>query len=83
MFYGGKADEDNTFGVLDIDGAFRGSKWQLAYQFARSFENEKGDYAASAGFTNISETWIICSALEQLGIILMLIRLDMCPGREH
>jgi hypothetical protein len=52
-----KQTKENTSGVLDIDGAFRGSNWQLAYQIARSFENEKGDYAASAGFTNISETW--------------------------
>jgi hypothetical protein len=53
----GKQTNENTYGVIDVDGAFRGSNWQLAYQFARSFENENGDYAASAGFTNISETW--------------------------
>ena len=53
----GKQNQDNTYGVIDIDGAFRGSDWQLAYQFARSFENSKGDYAASAGFTNFSESW--------------------------
>jgi len=53
----GKQTKENTYGVVDIDGAFRGSNWQLAYQFARSFENENGDYAASAGFTNVSETW--------------------------
>lgn len=53
----GKQTKDDTYGVIDIDGAFRGSDWQLAYQFARSFENENGDYAASAGFTNFSESW--------------------------
>jgi len=53
----GKQTKEDTYGVIDIDGAFRGSDWQLAYQFARSFENEEGDYAASVGFTNISETW--------------------------
>ena len=52
-----KQTKENTQGVIDIDGAFRGSNWQLAYQIARSFENSEGDYAASAGFTNISETW--------------------------
>ena len=53
----GKQTKENTYGVIDIDGAFRGSNWQLAYQVARSFENENGDFAASAGFTNISDTW--------------------------
>jgi len=53
----GKQTKENTYGVIDIDGAFRGSDWQLAYQFARSFENSEGDYAASVGFTNVSETW--------------------------
>jgi len=53
----GKQTKDNTYGVIDIDGAFRGSDWQIAYQFARSFENSKGDYAASVGFKSISQTW--------------------------
>ena len=53
----GKQTKDNTYGVLDIDGAFRGADWQLAYQFARSFENSDGDYAASVGLTNFSKTW--------------------------
>ncbi|MCZ7609783.1 MAG: carbohydrate binding family 9 domain-containing protein [Ignavibacterium sp.] len=53
----GKQTKDNTYGVIDIDGAFRGSDWQLAYQFARSFENNKGDYAASIGFRSFSKTW--------------------------
>ncbi|MFZ1518390.1 MAG: DUF5916 domain-containing protein [Ignavibacteriaceae bacterium] len=52
-----KQNRENTFGVIDIDGAFRGSDWQLAYQVARSFENSDGDYAASIGFRNVSESW--------------------------
>ena len=52
-----KQTKENTYGVIDIDGAFRESDWQLAYQFARSFENSDGDFAASIGFRNISETW--------------------------
>ena len=52
-----KQTKENTLGVVDIDGAFRGSDWQLAYQFARSFENENGDYAASIGFTNSNNFW--------------------------
>ncbi|MBU0560260.1 MAG: carbohydrate binding family 9 domain-containing protein [Bacteroidetes bacterium] len=51
----GKHTEGNNFGVLDIDGAFRTSNWQLAYQFARSFNNSEGDYAFSAGFTKFEE----------------------------
>jgi hypothetical protein len=53
----GKQTKDDTYGVIDIDGAFRGSDWQLAYQFARSFENNNGDYAGSLGLTNFSKTW--------------------------
>jgi hypothetical protein len=54
----GKQTKDNTYGVIDIDGAFRESSWQLAYQFARSFENNKGGYAFSSGFRNFSNTWM-------------------------
>lgn len=53
----GKQDADTTNVVIDIDGAFRGSDWQLAYQFARSFKNDNGDYAFSAGFTQSGEDW--------------------------
>ena len=63
----GKQTKDNTYGVIDIDGAFRGSDWQLAYQFARSFENENGDYAASAGFTNFAESWVNLIRLRAIG----------------
>ena len=52
-----KQTKENTYGVIDIDGAFRESDWQLAYQFARSFENGDGDFAASIGFRNISDSW--------------------------
>ena len=51
----GKQTKDNTYGVIDIDGAFRESSWQLAYQLARSFKNDEGGYAFSAGFRNISD----------------------------
>jgi hypothetical protein len=53
----GKQTKDNTYAVIDIDGALRGSDWQLAYQFARSFENSKGDYAMSAGFNQMTNSW--------------------------
>jgi len=63
----GKQTKDNTYGVLDIDGAFRESDWQLAYQLARSFENLKGDYAASAGFTMNSEHWLSYARVRAVG----------------
>ncbi len=58
VLYVGKYNKYNHYGVLDIDGAFRGSSWQLAYQVARSFKGDEGDYALSAGFTNLDDTWI-------------------------
>lgn len=57
VLFVGKKTADNDYGVLDIDGAFRGSDWQLAYQVARSFKNSEGDFAVSAGFTQFKETW--------------------------
>lgn len=53
----GKQTKDNVYGVIDIDGALRGSDWQLSYQFARSFENSNGDYAMSAGFNQMTNAW--------------------------
>ncbi|MCX7874661.1 MAG: carbohydrate binding family 9 domain-containing protein [Melioribacteraceae bacterium] len=53
----GKQTTNNTYGVLDIDGAFRGSNWQLAYQLARSIKNNQGDFAASAGFRQFTDSW--------------------------
>ncbi|MDY0082548.1 MAG: DUF5916 domain-containing protein [Ignavibacteriaceae bacterium] len=63
----GKQTKNNTYGVIDIDGAFRGSDWQAAYQFARSFENNKGDYAASVGFNRITKTWGSLFRLRAIG----------------
>ncbi len=54
----GKNTRSGSSGVIDIDGALRGSGWQLAYQVARSFGNGDGDYAASAGLTVPGETWL-------------------------
>ncbi len=55
----GKHTADNNYGVIDIDGAFRQSQWQLSYQLARSFKNSDGDYAASAGLTSFGDDMII------------------------
>jgi hypothetical protein len=57
LFVGKQAGRD-TYGVLDIDGAFRTSTWQLAYQVARSIENASGDIAGSAGLTMLTRDWI-------------------------
>ncbi len=58
LLYVGKHTPDNTFGVFDIDGAFRTSSWQLAYQVASSFDRFSTGYAAAAGFTMIGDSWL-------------------------
>jgi hypothetical protein len=67
VLYVGKYTEGNTYGVLDIDGAFRESGWQLAYQFARSFKNNEGGYAASAGFTRFGNDWVTFARVRHVG----------------
>ena len=52
-----KSNKDYSTSVLDIDGAIRETNWQIAYQFARSFRNNEGDYAASIGYRGSSDTW--------------------------
>jgi len=58
ILYAAKHSKNNDYGVIDIDGALRTSKWQLAYQLARSFKNNEGDFAGAAGFTMIKPTWL-------------------------
>jgi hypothetical protein len=67
LLFVGKRTEDNTYGVIDIDGAFRESNWQLAYQFARSIENSKGDYAGSAGLTFSTNKWLSYARARAIG----------------
>ncbi|MFZ5518661.1 MAG: DUF5916 domain-containing protein [Candidatus Zhuqueibacterota bacterium] len=55
MMIVGKHSQTEDNGVIDIDGAFRTSSWQLAYQIARSFKNNQGDFGGSAGFLMFSE----------------------------
>lgn len=57
LLYVGKHTPDGFNGVVDIDGAFRESNWQLAYQVARSFKNSTGDFASSLGFKHGSSNW--------------------------
>jgi hypothetical protein len=58
LLFVGKSTDGQSNSVLDIDGAFRTSSWQLAYQLARSFTNGTGGYASSAGFTMFAEHWL-------------------------
>ena len=67
ILYVGKFNEYNHYGVLDVDGAFRGPNWQLAYQIARSFEGSEGDYAVSAGLTNFNDNWINLARARYIG----------------
>ena len=67
VLFVGKQTPDNTYGVIDIDGAFRESNWQLAYQFARSIENSEGDYAGSAGLTLSTDKWLSYARTRAVG----------------
>ncbi len=58
LLYAGKHTAANDYGVIDIDGALRTPKWQLAYQMARSFKNNQGDFAGAAGFTMVQPSWL-------------------------
>ncbi len=58
VLFVGKQTANDTYGVLDIDGAFRGSNWQIPYQISRSIKNNQGDFAFAAGFTQFAESWV-------------------------
>jgi len=55
VLFVGKHSFDQDDGVIDLDGAFRSSDWQLSYQLARSFKNREGDLATSAGLVMFKE----------------------------
>ena len=57
MLFVGKHTPGRVDGVLDIDGAFRSSSYQLAYQLARSINNGKGDFGGSMGFRLFTKDW--------------------------
>lgn len=67
VLFVGKQTPDNTYGVIDIDGAFRGTSWQVAYQLSRSIENGNGDYAGSLGFMNFGESWVNAVRTKYIG----------------
>lgn len=58
ILFVGKRTGSDLHGVLDIDGAFRTSDWQLAYQLARSIENSRGSFAGSAVFSMFGRTFM-------------------------
>ncbi len=53
----GKQTKDTTYGVVDVDGAFRQSDWQLSYQLARSVKNSAGDFGGSMGLVSTGKKW--------------------------
>lgn len=67
MLFVGKQTAKEKEGVIDVDGALRSSDWQLAYQLARSIKDSKGDFAASAGFTQKREKWMTSATGRYIG----------------
>ncbi len=67
MLFVGKQTHGYTEGVLDIDGALRTSTWQASYQFARSIQGSRGDYATSLGFTMFGEDWMNLVRIRAIG----------------
>ncbi len=67
ILFVGKQTKDTTYGVLDVDGAFRGSDWQLSYQAARSIKNSQGDFAYSSGFTSFTDKWMTYARSRYIG----------------
>ncbi len=59
LLYVGKNSAGDKNGVIDIDGAFRRSDWQLSYQVARSYKNDQGDYAGSMGLWIPKQKYLI------------------------
>ncbi len=62
ILYVGKHTSTCDNGLIDIDGAFRTSDLQLAYQVARSYYSDlsgsSGDFAGSAGLTWFRQDWL-------------------------
>jgi hypothetical protein len=67
LLYVGKNTEDYQTGVVDIDGAFRSTNTQLAYQLAGSYMNEEGDLASSAGFKMSTQKWLLAVRSKYIG----------------
>jgi Domain of unknown function (DUF5916) len=62
-----KQTEDSTFGVVDIDGAFRQPDWQLSYQLARSIKNSTGDFGGALGLVSTGSKWWVLLRSKYIG----------------
>ena len=62
-----KQDRTNRNAVVDIDGAFRGSSWQLSYQIARSDDDGRGGFGGSAGFTQFTDSYLAFARTRLIG----------------
>ncbi|MDD4856820.1 MAG: DUF5916 domain-containing protein [Candidatus Krumholzibacteria bacterium] len=67
LLYVGRNDEAENTGVVDVDGAFRATDWQIAYQVARSYKNSEGDFASSAGFKMSRQKWLLAVRSKYVG----------------
>jgi hypothetical protein len=67
VLYAGKNADDDKTGVVDVDGAFRSTSWQLAYQLARSYKNANGDFASSTGFKAATKKWLLAVRGKYIG----------------
>lgn len=65
--FAGKTSGGKTSGVVDIDGAFRQSDWQLSYQIAQSFKEGKTDLGFSGGFLKFHKDYILFSRAKYIG----------------
>jgi len=67
LLFVGKHIKNKNYSVFDIDGAFRESNWQLAYQIASSFNGSSSGFAFSSGFTQISSNWATLAQARYIG----------------
>lgn len=67
LLFASKYTNDYHNYVADIDGAFRGSSWQFAYQFGYSSYNNNRDFAASAGYGIITDNWVFAARSRYVG----------------
>jgi hypothetical protein len=67
LLFIGKQTNDAFDGVLDVDGAFRGTDWQLSYQLAGSLSRNVSDFAISSGYVQLKETWVNALRLRHIG----------------
>jgi hypothetical protein len=67
LLYVGKNAKQENSGVIDVDGAFRATDWQLAYQLARSYKESTGDFGGSAGFKRVTDRSIVAVRSKVIG----------------